>query len=92
MAIQELFSFSGTGHWTWGDSQECWEFILPQAHRLDVCVSVISSPRGLGGAPSANDFWTFCAILFYVCMQYASIIQVLSLELEGSKSSLQRQR
>ena len=30
-------------------------------------------PGGVwGGAPAANDFWTFCAI--YACMQYASII------------------
>jgi len=46
---------------------------IPQAHRLDVCVSVVSSPGGVwGGAPSSNDFGRF--VRFYACMQYASII------------------
>jgi len=45
----------------------------PQAHRLEVCVSVVSSPGWSRVEPQPQTiFGRF--VRFYACMQYASII------------------
>ena len=63
--LEKCFCRDGTLDMRW-QSRVLGVYLFP-ARRLEVWGSVVSSPGGIwGGAPAANDFWMFCAIL-HVC-------------------------